>query len=111
MATRSHSSNFVINKEEGDIGSGTDIVSWDNGVVGNYWSDYSGNFRYVVDQNNADNHPLTQPIDITKPAQTPSNSARGDSLTSLPFAVTAILALAIIVVLILLHKRHRKTTY
>lgn len=105
-----HSSNFIINKEEGDIGSGTDIVSWDNGVVGNYWSDYSGYWSYVIDQNNADNHPFTQPIDITKPAQTPANSARGNSLTSLLFAVTAIVALAIIVVTILLYKRHRKTT-
>lgn len=26
----------------GAIGNGTDVVLWDNGVVGNYWSDYNG---------------------------------------------------------------------
>jgi parallel beta-helix repeat protein len=38
---------------------------WDNGVEGNYWSEYSGTGSdgigetpYVIDPNNADNHPL-----------------------------------------------------
>lgn len=47
---------------------------WDNGSVGNYWSDYEskypnasevdssgiGNTPYVIDQNNTDHYPLLQ---------------------------------------------------
>ncbi len=32
---------------------------WDNGTVGNYWSDYHGQGAYVIDQNNIDFRPLT----------------------------------------------------
>jgi len=50
---------------------GTDVVQWDNGVTGNYWSDYQAKYPdatqnsnetyetpYVIDTNNKDNHPL-----------------------------------------------------
>ena len=46
----------------------TDVVSWDNGLVGNYWSDYSGQGAYVIDENNIDRRPLTQPVDISTTA-------------------------------------------
>jgi parallel beta-helix repeat protein len=50
----------------------TDIICWDNGIVGNYWSDYSikypdatqnsttatYNTPYTIDAKNKDNHPL-----------------------------------------------------
>ena len=52
------------------IGNGTDLVSWDNGSVGNYWSDYNGNGKYVIDQNNVDYHPLSQQLDISVKAPT-----------------------------------------
>jgi parallel beta-helix repeat protein len=52
--------------------------SWDNGTVGNYWSDYLtkypnateidnseiGNTPYLIDANNVDNHPLMKPVEI-----------------------------------------------
>ena len=52
--------------------------SWDNGTVGNYWSDYQtkypnateignsgmGNTPYLIDANNSDNHPLMKPVAI-----------------------------------------------
>ncbi len=52
--------------------------SWDNGSLGNYWSDYLtkypnasevgntgiGNTPYVIDENNIDNYPLMYPYDI-----------------------------------------------
>jgi nitrous oxidase accessory protein len=41
--------------------NGTDVVSWDNGREGNYWSDYKGGGTYVIDENNVDHHPLPQP--------------------------------------------------
>ena len=52
--------------------------SWDNGTVGNYWSDYltkypnvteidnsgTGNTPYLIDANNIDSHPLMKPVAI-----------------------------------------------
>jgi len=51
--------------------NGTDTVTWDNGTIGNYWSDYQTKYPdatqnsnetydtpYVIDANNKDNHPL-----------------------------------------------------
>lgn len=46
-------------------GNGTDVISWGNNGVGNYWSDYNGQGNYVIDENNVDHHPLTQPVDIS----------------------------------------------
>ena len=46
------------------IANGTVVVSWDNGKVGNYWSDYNGGGSYVINQNNVDHHPIAQPVDI-----------------------------------------------
>ncbi len=54
--------------------NGTDLVSWDNGTVGNYWGDYQTrypdatqnsatgtyNTPYIIDANNKDNYPLIQ---------------------------------------------------
>jgi nitrous oxidase accessory protein NosD len=59
-----------------DMGSrGTDIVLWDNGTFGNYWSSYNGtdhNFDgigdtpYSIDEHNQDNYPLMTQVDISK---------------------------------------------
>ena len=59
---------------------------WDNGKVGNYWSDYFaiypnatevdktgiGNTPYRIDQNNVDHHPLLHQVDVNSIAPTPS---------------------------------------
>jgi parallel beta-helix repeat protein len=46
---------------------------WDNGKEGNYWDDYSGQDNngdgigdtpYIINENNQDNYPLTEPITI-----------------------------------------------
>jgi len=46
---------------------------WDNGVRGNYWSDYTGtdannddigDTPYVIDADNKDRYPLTEPYPI-----------------------------------------------
>ena len=65
----------------GNIGNGTDVVSWDNGAVGNYWSDYNGNGTYAIDQNNIDYHPLSQQVDVAVKAHT---------LTPLPMGISII---------------------
>jgi len=49
------------------------INIWDNGAEGNYWSDYNGTDNngdgigdtpYIIDENNQDNYPLTEPYVI-----------------------------------------------
>jgi parallel beta-helix repeat protein len=46
---------------------------WDNGTLGNYWSDYNGtdtdsnelgDTPYIIEENNQDNYPLMEPVDI-----------------------------------------------
>ena len=72
---------------------GNDIVSWDNGTMGNYWSDYTtkypsaiqvgssgiGNTPYEIDAENMDKYPLMQPyiassITLPMPAAAPTTS-------------------------------------
>ena len=106
--------------------NGTDIVSWDNDTVGNYWSDYQskypnatevdasgiGNTPYIIDQNNIDNHPLTQQVNVSAGLTTPtpilqtSTFIQQNLVFILPIAVTIVI---LTVVSLLLLKRHRKT--
>lgn len=61
--------NFINNTEQVvTIGS---YSTWDNGIAGNYWSDYKsedtngdgvGDAIYVIDSENSDNYPLIKPI-------------------------------------------------
>ncbi len=54
---------------------------WDNGVNGNYWSDYNGTDNngdaigdtpYIMDDHNQDNYPLMAPVDIAVIPEFPS---------------------------------------
>ena len=91
----------------GNFGNGTNIVSWDNGAVGNYWSDYYGNGTYVIDQNNIDHHPLTQQVDISVKAPTLTPLSTGISITApLLFLIVAIV---VGIVSLLLFRRHQKS--
>ncbi len=75
----------------GNANNGTDVVSWDKGVTGNYWSDYNNPFAYVIDANNVDHHPLPY-------------------LSALIIVSITVLAIVLVVVVILLiYIRHRKT--
>ena len=58
-----------------------DVVSWDNGAIGNFWSEYQskysnateigrsgiGNIPYIIDANNTDHYPLMAPVDNSAP--------------------------------------------
>jgi nitrous oxidase accessory protein NosD len=79
--------------------NGTAIVSWDSGVVGNYWDDYNGNSSYVIDENNIDHNPLTQQVVVTT-SPTPFVPELS-WLVILPFLLS-VFSVAVIV-------RHRKT--
>ena len=95
--------NLIDNDKNVDIATSgkTDVVSWDNGIVGNYWSDYHGQGAYIIDQNNVDFHPLTQQIDITTTAPTLL-------FHILMIAVISIVATLLVGVSLLLYNRHRK---
>ena len=99
-----HTSNFVINRSEGDIGNGTDNISWDNGVVGNYWSDFNGSGTYVIDENKVDHHPLTQQVNISVPVFTHP--------TEIPLitiaAVTTVVVLLVMAGLLVYFKKHKR---
>lgn len=69
--------------------------SWDNGEIGNYWSDYTGDGYYLIDENNIDHYPLTYAPNKLNVGFIP------------PIAVT-ILAVSIVISL-LLYRRHEKT--
>jgi len=74
-----HTYPYNISMMDNIIGNGTDIVLWDNGKIGNYWSDYQskypnatevnasgvGNIPYLIDENNIDHYPLLLPVDIS----------------------------------------------
>jgi len=79
---------------------GTDIVSWDNGTIGNYWDDYSGldenddgigDTPYIIDENNKDNNPL---VNSWFPAPTP------EPQPSEPFPATLVIASVITVTVV-----------
>jgi len=74
-----HTYPYNISMMDNAIGNCTDVVLWDNGAVGNYWSDYQskypnatevnasgiGNTPYRIDENNTDHYPLLLPVDIS----------------------------------------------
>jgi hypothetical protein len=113
--------NNFINNKEGISVSGLSNNNWDYGQTGNYWSHYSGNAAYVIDDNNIDHYPLTQPLDISTqitklpPTITPSATSfqpprNAPHLELIDYLLPISVVLAVIVVLsILLFRRHRKT--
>jgi hypothetical protein len=69
--------NIVNNHYQTQVSNSTN--TWDDGYLGNYWSDYKtkypyageidgsevGNTPYVIDEQNVDQYPLLQPFDST----------------------------------------------
>lgn len=93
------------------LGNGTDIVSWDSGKVGNYWSDYQakypnateidnsgiGNTPYLIDQNNTDYYPLMEQVNISAILSSPTPIPEFPTFIILPlFAIVLLLSTVII---------------
>ena len=104
------------------IGNGTDVVSWDNGKEGNYWSDYQSNYPnatevegmwgipYVIDENNVDHYPLTQKVNINSAAPTKAdNPAQNPNQTQTIIEIVIVAVIVIAMVFVLLLRRYRKT--
>jgi nitrous oxidase accessory protein len=78
IGNKFYSNSFINNDQNVQITSTNYIEDWDNGTIGNYWSDYTTkypdatevdntgiwNTPYVIDENNKDSYPLTAPADI-----------------------------------------------
>jgi nitrous oxidase accessory protein len=67
-----YNNSFIDNNQNVQITSTNYIESWDNGTVGNYWSNYNGtdtdgdgigDTPYVIDENNRDKYPLMAPVE------------------------------------------------
>lgn len=118
--------NNFINNDHGAEADSDSVNIWDNGKVGNYWSDYQskyptvteidnsgiGNMPYVINASNIDSYPLIHQVDITAPIPTPTPSPTiGAWIPSITIAIIFIIAvLAVVVVSLLLYRRHRKIT-
>src|SRR5665647_436236 len=85
---------------------GATLNRWDNGTVGNYWSDYKGQGVYQLAENNIDHYPLTQRVAIPSIANMTSPFPAVPELSWLVLIPLMIMMLFVIVAL-----RHRKTTY
>jgi parallel beta-helix repeat protein len=85
---------------------------WDNGTVGNYWTDTpSGGALHKMDLNNVDNHPMSAPFQFTQPEipqvglETQQKGLRSFELLSV--IVAAVAALAVIMVAVALFTKSR----
>jgi parallel beta-helix repeat protein len=96
-----YNNNFIDNNQQVPANSSVTTL-WDNGKVGNYWSDFNGQGNYTINKNNVDHHPLTQQKDISTPEPIPTTIA-----LILPIAVT--IAILAVLVSVLLYRRHQKT--
>ena len=100
-----YGNNFVDNSRQvivDPMGEGDDFNFWDNGVVGNYWSDFAAKYPnatevdstgtwstpYAIDANNNDHHPLLNPISaeqaiqLAPPQSTPQPTSTPNPSTS-----------------------------
>ena len=80
MDNQIYYNNFVNNtqnvvNEKGVFNTHECVNIWDNGTIGNYWSNYNstdtnsdgiGDTPYVIDGNNTDNYPLMSPVNISE---------------------------------------------
>jgi hypothetical protein len=103
----SYYDNKSIRFQYGIIGGGS-VNSWDNGTVGNFWSDYSGKGDYVIDENNTDYYPLKQPITI-QTILTPTTTPSVPELSWL--IIVPLLISVFFVALIVRHRKSRSPPY
>ena len=128
IASRSDSNifflnNFLLNNINGEYFIINTANFWDNGSVGNYWSNYTvkypnasevgnsgiGDTPYIIDQNNIDHYPLMHPYDIEKDEIVKSTQelVTPPSFAPLIAGISLVTAIGITFTLFY-HRRHRK---
>jgi len=97
--------------------------SWDNGTVGNYWSDYltkypnateidnsgRGNTQYLIDANNIDNYPLIKPVAIPEFSDATGETESFPLLLVIAVLVTIVTVVALGLLIFHFKKRKQKT--
>jgi parallel beta-helix repeat protein len=98
------------------VSNGTDMVSWDKGKTGNYWSDYQSkypkasevdssgieNTPYIIDASNTDYYPLVKQVNIFTTAPTLHSTLL---ITAIAIVVVVF---AVTISLLLYYRRHQK---
>jgi parallel beta-helix repeat protein len=81
--------------------------NWDNGSLGNYWSDYNGSGKYFINENNIDHYPLSQQVDINAITPIPTINTESDQVSINPITVAFLLSaiLTVLILLILIYRR------
>ncbi|MGD6934363.1 MAG: right-handed parallel beta-helix repeat-containing protein [Candidatus Bathyarchaeia archaeon] len=78
--------------------------SWDNGLIGNYWSDYkgvdtnndgTGDTPYYINPTNQDNYPLTSPVTTSQTAKLTSELTTAVFSSQPPFKQLSLIAIAV----------------
>jgi parallel beta-helix repeat protein len=85
--------------------------NWDNGSLGNYWSDYDGSGKYVINENNIDHYPQSTQVDVSSIAPIPTIDTGKVPLSIDPIiAILSVIGIiSVFAVLTLFYRRHRKT--
>jgi nitrous oxidase accessory protein len=105
LGNRVYYNNIVDNNQNALVQQNvTAVVSWDNGYVGNYWSDYQsrypnatevdasgiGDMPYVIDADNRDRYPFLMALIVAPPkisVLSPVTQLYNETSVSLVFAV------------------------
>jgi parallel beta-helix repeat protein len=109
-----YGNSFVNNAEQAKDLYGSSFNIWDDGSIGNFWSDYNGtdadgdglgDSPYVVGVNNMDRFPLMEPfiIPVEKPEPTPS-----EPFPAAPVAVASAVTVAAAAAGLLVYFKKRK---
>jgi hypothetical protein len=107
------------------LSGGPDVCSdnfWDNGSVGNYWSDYQakypnasevdntgiGDAPNVIDQNNIDHYPLIYPVNIEDGTiALATRDAQSDQFLTASVTGAAIVLIIVAIVCLMLYRRKK----
>lgn len=109
--------NFINNtKQVSDIlwGESFSVISvnvWDKNKIGNYWSNYNGtdvdddgvgDTPYVIDENNQDNYPLTEQIEIET---IPDFEETAESSSFVLLLIVLVIVLFVATIIVVFYKR------
>jgi parallel beta-helix repeat protein len=81
---------------------------WDNGTYGNYWSDYDGSGKYIINENNIDHYPLKTQVEINSLSIPTTNTGPDPiSIDPTPIVLGLVAILAIVTISLLMYRRHQ----